>query len=59
MLDRRTMKGPKGKKRSYTGTQGLNKEDLRPLASRQLTLREMRDAGIWKPLREEKEKSRG
>lgn len=29
-------------------------EDSRPLASRRLTLREMRDCGAWVPLKEEK-----
>jgi transposase-like protein len=33
----------------------LGSTDNTPLASRQLTLREMRDAGIWVPLKEEKE----
>lgn len=38
----------------YGLVQGHNTEDLRPIADRQLTLREMRDAGIWVPLKEEK-----
>jgi hypothetical protein len=38
----------------YGNTQGHNVEDLRPLASRRLTIREERDAGIWRPLKEEK-----
>lgn len=35
---------------------GHNVEDLRPIASRRLTLREMRDAGIWVPVRGDNEK---
>jgi hypothetical protein len=38
----------------YGNTQGRNTEDLRPLASRRLTIREERAAGIWHPLKEEK-----
>jgi hypothetical protein len=38
----------------YGNVPGHNYEDLRPIASRRLTLREMRDAGIWVPLKEEK-----
>ena len=33
----------------------LGATDATPLASRRLTLREMRDAGIWVPIKEEEE----
>lgn len=39
----------------YGNVQGHNKEDLRPLASRRLTMREMRDCGAWVPLEEERD----
>jgi hypothetical protein len=32
---------------------GHNHEDLRPIASRRLTIREERDAGVWHPVKEE------
>lgn len=53
----RGMQRAKGdRRRKFVAGKGMIKEDLRPIASRRLTLREMRDAGIWIPVVDEKEK---
>jgi hypothetical protein len=64
MGDTRKIIGPKGRKKQYVPKRGVATKhganiDDAPLASRQLTLREMRDAGIWVPLTEKQETKDG